>query len=242
MFRVLRSLPAAQLRLLVFDLDGTLIDSRKDLVTSVNATLRAFGLPEQDEDRIASYIGDGAAALVQRALAADGADAALAPAALEHFLAYYREHKLDHTRVYSGVMEQLQLLAALGHMQMAVLTNKPVRPSEEICAALGLAPFFFATYGGNSFATKKPEPEGLLRLIAEAGVRPEDTVMIGDTDVDVRTARAAGTWSVGCRYGLSPHTIADMEAQALVDAVVDAPGEWAQALGVQMHEEVSRGL
>ena len=242
MVRVLRSLPAAQLRLLVFDLDGTLIDSRKDLVTSVNATLRAFGLPEQDEDQIASYIGDGAAALVQRALAADGADAALAPAALEHFLAYYREHKLDHTRVYSGVMKQLQLLAALGHMQMAVLTNKPVRPSEEICAALGLAPFFFATYGGNSFATKKPEPEGLLRLIAEAGVRPEDTVMIGDTDVDVRTARAAGTWSVGCRYGLSPHTIADMEAQALVDAVVDAPGEWAQALGVQMHEEVSRGL
>ena len=242
MVRVLRSLPAAQLRLLVFDLDGTLIDSRKDLVTSVNATLRAFGLPGQDEDRIASYIGDGAAALVQRALAADGADAALAPAALEHFLAYYREHKLDHTRVYSGVVEQLSLLAAQGHVQMAVLTNKPVRPSEEICAALGLAPFFFATYGGNSFATKKPEPEGLLRLITEAGVRPEETVMVGDTDVDVRTARAAGTWSVGCRYGLSPHTIADMEAQEVVDVVVDAPGEWAEALGVQAHGEVSRGL
>ncbi len=242
MVRVLRSLPAAQLRLLVFDLDGTLIDSRKDLVTSVNATLRAFGLPGQDEDRIASYIGDGAAALVQRALAADGADAALAPAALEHFLAYYREHKLDHTRVYSGVVQQLSLLAAQGHVQMAVLTNKPVRPSEEICAALGLAPFFFATYGGNSFATKKPEPEGLLRLITEAGVRPEETVMVGDTDGDVRTARAAGTWSVGCRYGLSPHTIADMEAQEVVDVVVDAPGEWAEALGVQAHEEVSRGL
>ncbi len=229
---MLRSIPAAQLRLLVFDLDGTLIDSKKDLVEAVNATLVQFGLRPQPEDRIASYIGDGAGMLVKRALAADGADASLAPGALEAFLAYYREHKLDHTRVYRGVLEQLAALGEAMPVKMAVLTNKPVRASAEICAGLGLAPFFFRTYGGNSFSTKKPDPEGLEKLMAEAGARPEATVMIGDSDVDIRTARAAGAWSVGCRYGFSPHSIADMEVKELVDVVVDSPAEWTEALGV----------
>ena len=230
MVSVLRSIPSEQLRLLVFDLDGTLIDSRRDLVESVNAALAQFKLPPQAEERIASYIGDGAAMLVQRALASDGADPALAPAALEAFLAYYREHKLDHTRLYSGVLDQLALLREILSVHMAVLTNKPVHASREICAALGLAPFFFAVYGGNSFPTKKPDPEGLQRLIAEAGVRPQEALMVGDSDVDIRTARAAGAWSLGCRFGLSPHTIADMEAQQLVDVVVDEASEWAEAL------------
>ncbi len=116
-------------------------------------------------------------------------------------------------------------------MRMAVLTNKPVRASQEICEGLGLSGFFFEVYGGNSFATKKPEPEGLLKLMAEAGAQAGETVMIGDSDVDVRTARAAGAWSLGCRFGVSPHGIADMEAKQLVDVVVDAAGEWAEALG-----------
>ncbi len=239
MLRVLRPLPAAQLRLLVFDLDGTLIDSRRDLVEAVNATLLQFSLPSQHEDRIASYIGDGAGMLVQRALAAAGADASLAPAALETFLAYYRDHKLDHTRVYPGVIEQLGIFQQQLPAKMAVLTNKPVRPSIEICEALGLAPFFFAVYGGNSFATKKPDPEGLHRLMAEAGVTAAETVMIGDSEVDIRAANAAGTWSVGCRFGLSPHTIAAMEARELVDAVVDHAAEWSEALRVKEH---SHGL
>ncbi len=231
MVQVIRPIPHAQLRLLVFDLDGTLIDSRKDLVESVNAALGQFGLPAQAEDRIASYIGDGAGMLVQRALASDGADPALAPAALEAFLAYYREHKLDHTRLYPGVREQLQLLQQSSAAKMAVLTNKPVRASREICEALGLAPFFFSIYGGNSFATKKPEPKGLMKLMAEAGAQPSETVMIGDSDVDVRTARAAGAWSLGCRWGLAPQTIAAMQAESLVDVVVDDAGEWSEVLG-----------
>jgi len=240
MVRTLRPIPSAQLRLLVFDLDGTLIDSKKDLAEAVNATLTEFGLPRQPEERIASYIGDGAGMLIKRALAADGADLTLAPAALESFLAYYRKHKLDHTRVYPGVLEQLALLRhALPGASMAVLTNKPVRASEEICEGLRLTPFFFSIYGGNSFATKKPEPEGLQKLIAEAGATPETTLMIGDSDVDVRTAHAAGTWSLGCRYGLSPHSIADMEAQGLVDAVVDSAGEWTEALGIPVQVEVA---
>ena len=239
---LLRNIPSAQLRLLVFDLDGTLIDSRRDLVEAVNAALGEFDLPAQDEDRIASYIGDGAGMLVQRALAFAGANPALGPQALEAFLAYYRQHKLDHTRLYPGVLETLALLQANLPVKMAVLTNKPVRPSVEICAALGLAPFFFAIYGGNSFATKKPEPEGLMKLMAEAGAQASETVMIGDSEVDVRTAKAVGAWSIGCRFGLSPHTIAEMERDELVDAVVDEAGEWADVLGVSLLKGAGRGL
>ena len=243
MVRTLRPIPSAQLRLLVFDLDGTLIDSKKDLTEAVNAALQQFSLPRQPEERIASYIGDGAGMLIKRALAADvskDSDPELAPAVLERFLAYYREHKLDHTCVYPDVFEQLASLRdAMPGARMAVLTNKPVRASEEICEGLGLAPFFFSIYGGNSFATKKPEPEGLLKLIAEAGAAPGTTLMVGDSDVDIRTARAAGTWSLGCRYGLSPHSIADMEVQGLVDAVVDSAGEWAEALGIPVQAEVA---
>ena len=160
-----------------------------------------------------------------------GADPSLAPAALEAFLAYYHAHKLDHTRVYPGVREQLEQLAETGVVRMAVLTNKPVRASREICEALGLAPFFFAVYGGNSFATKKPEAEGLLRLMDEAGAQPAATVMIGDSDVDVRTALGAGAWSLGCRWGLAPQTMAAMEARGMVDVVVDRAEEWAEVLG-----------
>ena len=243
MVRTLRPIPSAQLRLLVFDLDGTLIDSKKDLAEAVNAALQQFSLPRQPDEQIASYIGDGAGMLIKRALAANvskDSDPALAPAVLESFLAYYREHKLDHTCVYPDVFEQLASLRdAMPGARMAVLTNKPVRASEEICEGLGLAPFFFSIYGGNSFATKKPDPEGLLKLIAEAGAAPGTTLMVGDSDVNIRTARAAGTWSLGCRYGLSPHSIADMEAGGLVDAVVDSAGEWSEALGIPVRAEVA---
>ncbi len=230
MAHLYRAIPTEKLRLLVFDLDGTLIDSKRDLVESVNAALHAFSLPAQAPERIASYIGDGAGMLVTRALEADGADPELQPAVLDAFLGYYREHLLDHTLPYPGVTAALEELAALP-LQMAVLTNKPVRASRDICAGLGLQRCFFEVYGGNSFATKKPGPEGLLKLMAEAGARPEETVMIGDSDVDVRTAQAASTWALGCRYGLSPHGIADMEARGLVHAVVDSAAEWVAVLG-----------
>jgi phosphoglycolate phosphatase len=230
MYEVLRAIPAARLRLLVFDLDGTLIDSRKDLCNAVNAMLGALGRPGLPEPVIASYIGDGAGMLVRRALG-DPTDEGAVDRALELFLDFYREHKLDHTYVYDGVFGSLDALRGRG--TMAVLTNKPVNPSREICAALGLAPYFTAIYGGNSFATKKPDPEGLRQLMREAGAEPEETLMVGDSEVDVLTARAAGAWSLGCRYGLSPHTIDAMREERLVDAVVDTPAEWARALGVR---------
>ncbi len=109
---------------------------------------------------------------------------------------------------------------------MAVLTNKPVRPARAICEALGLAPHFFSIYGGNSFKTKKPDPEGLRIVMDEAGVRPEQTVMIGDSDVDVQTARNAGAWSIGCTFGLAPHTL----DSAPPDVLVDEPADWTLAL------------
>ena len=221
-------IPVEALRLLVFDLDGTLIDSRQDLVNSVNAMLDHLNRPELPDGVIASYIGDGAGMLVRRALG-DPDDESYLDTALTYFLDYYRVHKLDYTRVYPGVMESLEALrldADGAVRKMAVLTNKPVNPSRAICDALGLSPYFFQVYGGNSFPTKKPDPEGLNALIREAGVDPFETVMIGDSDIDVLTARSSGAWALGCRFGLAPHTLDAAEP----DCLVDSPADWTDAL------------
>jgi phosphoglycolate phosphatase len=235
MVRELRSLPVERLKLLVFDLDGTLIDSAQDLCNSVNATLIHFGRAPLEDAIVAGMIGDGALMLVRRAFTkADGAPVDEGSLGKAHawFLDYYREHKLDFTYAYQGVLEALAALRAL-HDQpcctsraMAVLTNKPVRPAREICAALGLAPYFMGIYGGNSFSTKKPDPEGLLALMAEAGAKPEETVMIGDSKVDVLTARNAGAWSIGCTFGLAPETLTITQP----DVLVDSPADWTAAL------------
>jgi phosphoglycolate phosphatase len=231
-----------QPRLLVFDLDGTLIDSSLDLCNSVNAALTHVGKPVLPNALIASYIGDGAAMLVRRALGDPGDLDSFTPdedylfhRAFDFFLSYYRIHKLDNTRAYAGVLEALTTIRATHpSLPMAVLTNKPVNPSRDICVALDLAPFFFQNYGGNSFVTKKPDPAGLLTLIAEAGtlissaITPEETVMIGDSDVDILTARRAGARSVGCTFGLAPHSL----AAAQPDLSVDHPSEWPRVLGL----------
>jgi phosphoglycolate phosphatase len=120
---------------------------------------------------------------------------------------------------------------------MAVLTNKPIGPSQAICDALGLTPYFFRIYGANSFATKKPDPEGLLALMREAGVTPQQTLMIGDSDVDVLTARNAGAWSLGCSFGLAPHTLVSTPP----DCLVDSPADWPLALTGEGENVVCRG-
>src|ERR1700761_6962865 len=141
MLHLLHPIPAHRIRLIVFDLDGTLIDSRQDLTNSINAMLAEFGRQPLPEEIIATYIGDGAGMLVRRALG-DPEDEPLVEDALQHFLAHYREHKLDHTYVYPGVFESLEAMRTLPDgtpRRMAVLTNKPVRPSVDICDALGLS-------------------------------------------------------------------------------------------------------
>ena len=225
-------------RLVVFDLDGTLIDSQIDLANSINAMLVHLGKPELPHAVLLGYIGDGARMLVRRALGdpeGDVHDEEYVNAALEFFLAHYRIHKLDFTYVYAGVAEALAAIqAAWPGIAMAVLTNKPVGVSREICAHFGLDRFFFQVYGGNSFHTKKPDPAGLLTLMAEASaldgagaaIAPGETVMVGDSEVDILTARNCGARSIGCSYGLSPQSL----AAAAPDVVVDSAVEWPAAL------------
>lgn len=235
MLRVQRPIPVESLKLLVFDLDGTLIDSARDLCNSVNATLVHCGRQPLTDKLISTFIGDGAVMLMRRAIAAETGspvDEDYLARAYDYFLEYYREHKLDYTYAYAGVLEALE---ALRHgpdgsrRTMAVLTNKPVRPARAICEGLTLAPHFLSIYGGNSFATKKPDPQGLFALMAEADAQPHETVMIGDSSVDVQTARNAGAWSIGCTFGLAPHTL---EA-ALPDVLVDSPSDWTLALAAE---------
>ncbi len=223
-----RPIPANEIKLLLFDLDGTLVDSRQDLANSVNAMLRWLHQPELPCDLIASYIGDGAPMLVRRALG-DPDDETQVQSALEYFMKWYREHKLDNTYVYSGMIEALRAIReANGDRKMAVLSNKPVNPSRAIVEALGLGPFFFETYGGNSFHTKKPDPLGALKLCEEAGVRPDEAVMIGDSSNDILTARNAGMWSIGVTYGLAPQSL-DL---APPDVLIDSPEELPAVFGV----------
>jgi len=236
MIRIHRPFDPRSIQLVIFDLDGTLIDSRLDLVHSVNAALRHIGRPELPEDVIASYVGDGAPILIQRALGGEVVDEALVRKGLEFFLYYYREHKPDHTTVYSGIAEALSAIQKSQNgvpRKMAVLSNKPVIPSRAIVEALGLGHFFSRVYGGNSFATKKPEPEGVRTLLEEHGAQPDQAVIVGDSHVDIRTGRNAGLHTIGVTYGFAPHTLEEEPP----DVLVDSPREFADVFAGHKEED-----
>jgi len=201
--------------LLIFDLDGTLIDSRLDLVHAVNATREQADLGPLPHEQIFSFVGNGAPVLVKRAMGPEATDEEVARA-LEFFLDYYRHHALDYTVLYPGVRESLERLHVAG-AQLAVLTNKPVRISRRIMAGLGISPLFFQIYGGNSFEHKKPHRIGIDRLRAEVEALLEETWMVGDSYVDVQTARNAGVGACGVTYGFQPETFREFPPDVLVD-------------------------
>jgi phosphoglycolate phosphatase len=190
-------------RALIFDLDGTLIDSKRDLIHSVNAMLVEMGRERLGEETISGYIGHGAPLLVSRALGANAQEEELRRG-LQFFLAYYEQHKLDSTCAYPGVADTLAELAKK-QVPMAVLTNKPVRISVRILEALELAEYFRVVYGGNSFETKKPDPFGANKILGEFGTAASEVMIVGDSEVDVQTARNAGAIAVAVDYGFGVH-------------------------------------
>jgi phosphoglycolate phosphatase len=209
------------LQLLIFDLDGTLIDSSRDLAISTNAMLRHMGRPEVDEKIVNSYVGDGAPKLVRRALGDDVSDSEF-DAAYAFFTRYYRRHSLENTGLYPEIENVLEELRISGH-QLAVLTNKPVRISRDILAGLNVAHYFFQIYGGDSFASKKPDPVGIKTLMAELKQEPELTTMIGDSNVDIQTARNAGVRACGVSWGFKPESLNDPPADLIVNDVRELP-------------------
>lgn len=207
----------SSVRALIFDLDGTLIDSKQDLIRSVNAMLVETGREPLHEDTVSSYIGHGAPRLVVRALG-NGATEEECERALKFFLTHYDEHKLDSTHAYPGVAEALE---ELRDFPMAVLTNKPVRVSRKILEGLGLANYFRAVYGGNSFETKKPDPLGAKKILEELSAAPAEALLVGDSEVDVQTARNAGTLAAAVNYGFGTHDRAAFPADIYVDRLTE---------------------
>ena len=189
------------IRAFLFDLDGTLIDSKLDLVNSVNFMLREMKRDELPLETVAGYIGHGAPRLVADALGSEAGDADRQQG-LQIFLAHYETHSLKETRVYPGVVEGL---SALHGRPKAVLTNKPAKVSVEILNAFGLMKFFQAVYGGDSFARKKPDPMGAQTALEHLEVAPREAAMVGDSDVDMQTARNAGTLAIAVNYGFGQH-------------------------------------
>jgi phosphoglycolate phosphatase len=213
----------SNVRVLIFDLDGTLIDSKVDLALSVNRMLEHMGRPPLPHDRIFSFVGDGAPILVRRSLE-EGAREEVSDGevdrALAYFLSDYRAHMLDHTLPYPGVREGLEMLK---RRSMAVLTNKPVNFSRAILEGLDLSRYFERVYGGNSFEKKKPDPIGVHALLREWGAPPLEAMMVGDSEVDVRTARNAGIWACGVTYGLGSDGLRANPPDLLVDSLTQLP-------------------
>jgi phosphoglycolate phosphatase len=203
--------------LLIFDLDGTLIDSNLDLAHAVNATRGHMGMAPLEHERVYSYVGNGAPVLIRRVLGPDASEAQVEES-LEFFLEYYRDHKLDYTVLYPGVRQALDRLQGAG-VQMAVLTNKPIGMSRAIVEGLDVDGYFRQVYGGNSFDFKKPHPIGIETLIAECGVARERTMMVGDSSVDIETARNAKVQSCGVTYGFQPETLEAVPPDLLVDGM-----------------------
>lgn len=210
---------APRARLVVFDLDGTLIDSSRDLATAVNRALRRIAptAPALPEDVVRSFVGSGARVLITRSLA----HAALphpAEEVLPVFLEEYSRCLLDATRLYPGTLEALDRLSG---RRLAVLTNKPGGMSRTILSGLGVGDRFFRIYGAGDLEARKPDPAGLRQIADEAGVEPRESVMVGDSAIDVRTGRGAGTVTAGVTYGFDAESFRADPPDLLVSSLTD---------------------
>ncbi len=208
-------------RVVVFDLDGTLVDSRRDLINSVNAARERAGLTALSDEKVIRYIGHGARELIRLAFQ-DGSGRTLSEAEVDRALGYFREHYaahlLDHTLPYPGVVGALD---GLRDRALAVLTNKPLRFTVPILEGLDLSCRFRRICGEDSFPTKKPDPAGLNTLLREFGAVPHEAIMVGDSDTDVLTARNAGTWMCGVTYGLSSERLTEYPPDLLVSSLLE---------------------
>ena len=214
---------------MVFDLDGTLVDSRRDLADAANALIEERGGRPLPVEQIAAMVGEGAALLVRRVLRAADLERHDVSEALGRFLELYDERLLVHTRLYDGTRDALHTIGA--RLPMAVLTNKPQRHTDRLLDGLGIRPLFRAVFGGDTAYGRKPDPTGLNALMRQMGVTATATVMVGDSAIDLRTARAAGTRACLVRYGFGFSTAepelsaADLIAQHAADltALLNSP-------------------
>jgi phosphoglycolate phosphatase len=215
-------LSVERFHLIVFDLDGTLVDSRRDIAESANALLQSCGADALPEARIGRMVGDGAATLVARAFAAVEQTPPLD--ALQRFLTIYQGRLLQHTRVYPGMLDVLEILGS--RATLAVLTNKPLGSTRRILEGLDLARHFAAdaVIGGDGPFARKPDPAGLQYLVSAAGAAAEETLLVGDSIIDWRTARHASTAICLARYGFGYEGFPEGELSPL-DRVIDKPLE-----------------
>jgi len=208
--------------LVVFDLDGTLIDSRRDLADSANAMLASYGARPLGDDHVASMVGSGAATLVTRVIAAAGVDARL-DEALARFLAAYDERLAHHTRPYDGIPALLDQLQS-PDLAMAVLTNKPLQQTVRILDIFGLSKYFQWVVGGDGPWPRKPAPDGMRFLMHQAAVGPSETVLVGDSTIDLQTSRNAGVKICLARYGFGFAELAATDLRG-DESLVDTPAE-----------------
>ena len=204
--------------LVIFDLDGTLVDSKRDLAEAVNSTLAHMGRAPLPNDLIYSHVGNGVHHLVRQALGSETSEGDI-QRALAYFLPWYRNHALVHTCLYAGVHESLERLRSAG-ARLAVLTNKPTDTSRAILNGLGVSDFFFRVYGGDSFHERKPDPVGINALVAESRVPRSVTVLVGDSAVDVRTARNAEIPVYCVSYGFAPQSLIADPPDLLFDSML----------------------
>lgn len=201
---------------LIFDLDGTLVDSRADLAVATNAMFASFGLKPLSLAQVTSYIGDGARVLVERALGPEHVH--LVSQGFNVFMEYYLAHLLDYTRPYDGIPQLLSLAQSQGTV-LSALTNKPEAPSRAILSGLGLMPHFLTVVGGDTLPVKKPDPQGVMYLRELTGIALEQTLLIGDSPIDVETGRAAGVATCGVTWGFGAAGLATTRPAFVVDTV-----------------------